>query len=61
MTDLTLSPVLATVIFFISCVAGYQYRRVWKAEGPRVQYWIYGGIAAAGLLTLGFVPLDLPG
>ncbi|MCT4557112.1 MAG: hypothetical protein N4A61_03525 [Pelagimonas sp.] len=49
---------MATVIFVITCLCGVQYRRVWKAEGPRYQYWIYGICAAAGLLVLGFFPLE---
>lgn len=57
--DITLSPALATVIFCVACLAGYQYRRVWKAEGPTYQYWVFGIVAAAGLLVLGFVPLDV--
>ncbi|MDF9301531.1 hypothetical protein [Tritonibacter mobilis] len=57
MTDMTLSPAGATVLFVIACLAGYRYRTVWKAEGPRLQLWIFGLIAAFCLLTLGFVPL----
>lgn len=55
--SLTMSPALATLIFFLTCVAGYRYRRVWKAEGPRIQYWIFGLMAATGLLALGFIPI----
>lgn len=61
MTDFVLSPGWATAIFFASCLCGYQYRRVWKAEGPRYQYWLFGGLAAAGLMVLGFVPLEFTG
>ena len=60
-SDLALSPWLATLIFCVTCVAGHQYRRVWKAEGPRYQYWIFGIAAAAGLLILGFVPMKTLG
>lgn len=59
--SLTLTPAVATVLFFVTCVAGFQYRRVWKNEGPRYQYWLFGIIAAMGLLILGFIPLDYPG
>ncbi|WP_370228660.1 hypothetical protein [Cognatishimia sp.] len=58
MEDLHLAPALATVIFVLACLSGYQYRRVWKTEGPRWQLWIFGLIAAAGLLVLGFIPLE---
>lgn len=57
MADFALSPVIATLLFVIACFAGYRYRSVWKAEGPRSQLWLYGVIAAAALLTLGFVPV----
>ncbi len=57
MTELTLSPTIATLIFVAACLSGYQYRRVWKAEGPRYQYWLFGLLAAAGLMIVGFVPL----
>ncbi|PIE07056.1 MAG: hypothetical protein CSA74_09115 [Rhodobacterales bacterium] len=58
MADWALTPALATAIFTVSCLSGYQYRRVWKAEGPRWQLWLFGLVTAAGLLTLGFVPLE---
>jgi len=48
---------IATVIFTLACLCGMQYRRVWKAEGPRWQLWLYGAFAALGLLFLGFVPM----
>lgn len=57
MEDLTLTPFVATIIFVLSCLFGHSYRRVWKAEGPRWQLWIYGVSAAGGLMILGFVPL----
>lgn len=55
--EFTLTPTIATIIFVLSCFAGYQYRRIWKAEGPAWQLWIFGSLAAAGLAVLGFVPL----
>ena len=54
-----LSPGLATVLFCLTCLAGYRYRRVWKLEGPIYQYWVFGILAAAGLLVLGFVPVSV--
>ncbi|WP_082130386.1 hypothetical protein [Kiloniella spongiae] len=61
MTAITLAPWSATLIFIIACLAGYKYRRVWKAEGPRWQLWISGLAAAVCLLLLGFVPLSTEG
>ncbi len=57
MPEFTLTPLVATMIFVLACVAGVKYRRVWKAEGPRWQLWLFGAIAAVSLLVLGFVPL----
>lgn len=53
-----LTPASATILFIVGCLAGYRYRRVWKAEGPRWQLWVTGLIAAGAFLTLGFVPLS---
>ncbi|WP_343565255.1 hypothetical protein [Kiloniella sp. b19] len=58
MTLFTLTPLSATIFFVVACLAGYKYRRVWKAEGPAWQLWISGLIAAGSLLTLAFVPLS---
>lgn len=52
-----LTPTSATIIFTLGCLAGYRYRAVWKAEGPRWQLWLFGVVAAVALLTLGFVPM----
>lgn len=57
--DLVLSPMLATVIFSIACLCGHRYRKVWKADGPHWQLWMFGVLAALGLLVLGFVPLQV--
>lgn len=54
---ITLSPLTATAIFVVAVVAGYQYRRIWKAEGPRWQLWIAGLVAAICLLTVAFLPV----
>jgi hypothetical protein len=52
-----LTPFSATLIFVVAVLAGYRYRRVWKAEGPRWQLWLFGLVAAVCLLTVGFLPL----
>ncbi|SFR12591.1 hypothetical protein [Poseidonocella sedimentorum] len=57
MEELTLTPLIATLLFVLACLAGHRYRRVWKAEGPRWQLWLYGVVAAVCLMILGFVPL----
>jgi|TARA_Y100001956_G_scaffold76593_1_gene85912 uncharacterized membrane protein HdeD (DUF308 family) len=57
LNDLSLTPAIATVLFFVAVVAGYRYRRTWKAEGPRWQLWLFGVIAAVCLLILGFTPM----
>ena len=54
---MTLSPLIATLIFVTASLAGYNYRRVWQREGPRWQLWLYGLVAAAGLVMLGTVPM----
>lgn len=60
-TALFLTPLAAVTIFVASCLAGYQFRRVWKAEGPLRLLWLWGVLAAVGLLTLGFVPVRVAG
>ena len=59
MSDLTLTPAVAVVIYSAACLSGYRFRRVWRDEGPRWQLWLWGVLAAVGLLTLGFVPLEV--
>ena len=61
MTDLVLTPATATVIFVLSCLCGYRYRRVWKTEGPRWQLWLFGVLTALGLAVLAFLPLQVQG
>jgi len=56
--ELALTPLIATSLFVLACLSGFQYRRVWKAEGPRWKLWIYGLFAGVTLLILGFVPMD---
>lgn len=55
----SLPPSAALVIFVMGVLAGHQYRRVWKSEGPRAQLWVYGTIASVCLLTVGLIPLDI--
>ena len=55
----TLSPAIATVLFVAAVLAGHRYRKVWKTEGPVWQLWLCGLVAAACLLIVGFVPLNL--
>ncbi|MCG7625886.1 MULTISPECIES: hypothetical protein [unclassified Epibacterium] len=61
MIDVTLTPLSATLLFVIACLAGYRYRTVWKTEGPRSHLWLFGVIAALCLLVLGFVPMRTTG
>ncbi|MEL6643764.1 MAG: hypothetical protein AAFQ79_07510 [Pseudomonadota bacterium] len=60
LSGLILTPPVAVTIFVVACIAGYKFRRIWKDEGPQWQLWLWGGLAAAGLLTLGFTPLVVP-
>ena len=55
---LYMTPAVATAIFVAAVLAGYSYRRVWKAEGPAWQLWLFGSIAAVCLLIVGFLPLQ---
>lgn len=59
MSDFALTPLVATVVFVLSCLCGHSYRRVWKADGPRWQLWVFGLLTASGFLLLGFVPLEV--
>ncbi|MEM9319071.1 MAG: hypothetical protein AAGA70_08690 [Pseudomonadota bacterium] len=61
MAEFALTPALAVIIFVAACVSGVQFRRVWKTEGPNWQLWLWGVLAAAGLLIVGFVPLVVAG
>ncbi|MBE91254.1 MAG: hypothetical protein CMM76_17650 [Rhodospirillaceae bacterium] len=51
---------LALFIFCIGCLAGTQFRRVWKANGPPEKLWAFGLVAAISLLIVGFIPISLP-
>lgn len=59
MSGLTLSSPVATVIFVIACVAGVQFRRVWKEEGPRSQLWVFGLISAICFAVVALIPLGV--
>ena len=51
-----MSPLISTLLFTIAVIAGVNYRRIWKAEGPAWQLWLSGGVAAACFLTVMFTP-----
>jgi len=55
--EIQLTSAVATAIFVLAVVAGFSYRRVWKAQGPRWQLWLFGLTAAICLMIVGFVPL----
>ncbi|MEM8580596.1 MAG: hypothetical protein AAGA38_05515 [Pseudomonadota bacterium] len=57
MSAFSLSPLTATLIFVAAVMAGYSYRRVWKASGPHWQLWFFGLVAATCLLVVGFIPV----
>ncbi|MEO0551419.1 MAG: hypothetical protein AAFZ91_15995 [Pseudomonadota bacterium] len=54
---IALSPVVATALFVLAVVAGYQYRKVWKTEGPAWKAWLFGSIAGLCLSIVAFLPL----
>lgn len=53
----TLSPLVATLMFVLAIIAGYQYRRIWKTDGAAWKAWLYGLTAGGCLLALGFLPV----
>ncbi|MEO0393095.1 MAG: hypothetical protein AAF213_07605 [Pseudomonadota bacterium] len=55
---MTLTPLIATLIFVVGILAGHSYRRVWKAEGPVWQLWVFGGLAGACLGIVAFIPME---
>ena len=48
----SLPPTLALAIFVAACIAGANFRRVWAAEGPTWQLWVFGLVAGVGLMTV---------
>ncbi|GAA0775500.1 hypothetical protein E1180_12730 [Roseibium denhamense] len=61
MQDFALTPTVATALFVLACLAGYQYRRTWVKEGPRWQLWVFGTVAGLSLAIVGFVPVTMSG
>ncbi len=57
--ELHLTPVSGVLLVLIAVVCGHRFRRAWKEQTPgwRRRAWIYGVVAALGLLALAFVPL----
>ena len=51
------TPLPATVLFVLAIVAGYQFRKNWRDEGPVWKSWFFGGVAAIGLISLAFIPV----
>ncbi len=49
---------LALMIFVVLCWCGFRYRTLWKTEGARWKLWLYGGLAGACFLALGFIPIS---
>ncbi|MEL6857027.1 MAG: hypothetical protein AAFO74_01495 [Pseudomonadota bacterium] len=56
--EIALPPLFATAIFVIAVFSGYQYRKVWKSEGPAWKAWLFGGVTALCFATVAFVPLQ---
>jgi hypothetical protein len=56
-SEIVLSPLFATVMFIGACLAGHSYRRVWKADGPRWQLWVFGLTAALLFGLVAFLPV----
>ena len=55
--NLNLTPFWATILVVVAVIAGHQYRKNWKNEGPLWKAWAYGTLAGLCLLALGFIPL----
>ncbi|MGH1357498.1 MAG: hypothetical protein ACRBC3_01910 [Burkholderiaceae bacterium] len=59
LSSLYLTPLTGALIVVVTVLCGHWFRRAWKEQGPRWQRqaWLFGVLAATGLLTLAFVPL----
>lgn len=57
-TQFALTPLFATALFVLAVLAGYQYRKVWKTQGPAWKAWLYGTTAALCLFAVAFVPMQ---
>ena len=53
----TMNNGLALFIFFIACISGVQFKRLWKNNGPVWQLWFFGTSSAIGLLLVGLMPI----
>ena len=56
---LYLTPLSGTIIVVIAVVCGHRFRLAWKNQKPgwHGKAWLFGSLAASGLLVLAFVPL----
>lgn len=59
-SQMSLTPFLATMIFVLGVLAGTQYRKNWKLEGPAWKSWVFGSVAALCLIIVAFVPMHAP-
>ncbi|MEM8984666.1 MAG: hypothetical protein AAGC71_16760 [Pseudomonadota bacterium] len=57
LADITLPSSASLALFVIAVIAGHQYRRVWKENGSRRQAWVFGLIAATGLIAAALIPM----
>ncbi|MEM9422563.1 MAG: hypothetical protein AAF986_08670 [Pseudomonadota bacterium] len=55
---MTLPPLIATLLFVVAIVSGYQYRKVWKQEGAAWKAWLFGSVAGGALMIVALVPLQ---
>ncbi|MEO1041489.1 MAG: hypothetical protein AAFX52_04295 [Pseudomonadota bacterium] len=56
---MSLTPMTATAFFIVGVLAGYQYRKNWKLEGPAWKSWVFGSVAGLCLATVAFVPMSM--